>query len=88
MPRKLSKEESKKLRETKKSGGVRKEIRFGKEIEALKKGEELLIEHHEWDMKTTMLAYYYGKFAKGVAETDREIKYESVEGGLLITKLK
>lgn len=87
MPRKLSKEESKKLRESKKSGGVRKETRFGKEIDSLKKGEELLIEHHEWDMKTTMLAYYYGKFAKGIPENARTIRYESVEGGLLITKL-
>jgi hypothetical protein len=87
MPRKLSKEESKKLRESKKSGGVRKETRFGKEIASLKKGEELLIEHHEWDMKTTMLAYYYGKFSKGIPENERTIHYESVEGGLLITKL-
>ena len=87
MPRKLTKEESKKLRETKKTGGVRKETRFGKEIASLKKGEELLIEHHEWDMKTTMLAYYYGKFAKGIPENERTIHYESVGGGLLITKL-
>lgn len=87
MPRKLSKDESKKLRETKKSGGLRKETRFGTEIESLKKGEELLIENHEWDMKTTMLAYYYGKFAKGIPENQRTIRYESVQGGLLITKL-
>jgi hypothetical protein len=87
MPRKLTKDESKKLRESKKSGGLRKETRFGKEIESLKKGEEILIEHHEWDMKTTMLAYYYGKFAKGVPENERTIRYESVDGGLLITKL-
>jgi hypothetical protein len=86
MPKKLTKEEAQKLRATKKRG-AKKEIIFGAEIDALKKGEELFISEKEWKVKTSLTSYYYGKYAKGVEKKDRKITYEKVEGGLLITKL-
>ena len=88
MPKKLTKEEAKELRTNSKRGGVKKEVLFINDINELKKGEELLIEDREWKMKTTMTAYYYIKFTKGIPKNERLISYQKVEGGLLITKLK
>lgn len=88
MPKKLTKEEAKELRETRRKGGLKKETLFIKDINELRKGEELLIEDKEWKMKTTMTAYYYNKFTKNIPKNEREISYEKVKGGLLITKIK
>jgi len=90
MPKKLSVEELNELRMKKRSGN-KKEILFGKEIDALKKGEAIFISKEEWietKVKTVIGAYYYGKYVKGVDEKDRVISYESVAGGFVITKLK
>lgn len=86
MPKKLTKDEANKLRET--SRKTTKSIIFGDEINDLKKGEELFISDKEWTQKTTMTAYYYSKFAKGKEKSDRVISYGRVKDGFLITKLK
>lgn len=86
MPRKLTKEEAQKLRESKRQG-AKKPVQFGEEITNLKKGESLLITEKEWKMNTTPTAYYYGKFTKGIEKKVRVISYQKVEGGLMITKL-
>jgi hypothetical protein len=86
MPKKLSKEEATKLRESSKR--TTKSLIFGDEINELKKGEELFISDKEWTMKTTMTAYYYAKFAKGIDKNDREFSYGRVKDGFVITKLK
>jgi len=65
--------------------GVNKPILFAKEIEALKKGEGLLITVEEFPLKTSIPAYYYAKYSK-----DKEVKTLSiskVEGGYLLTKI-
>ena len=86
MPKKLTKEEAQKLKDSQKKG-VKKPIHFIEDINALKKGESLMITDKEWKMTTTPTAYYYGKFTKGVDKKDRVISYNKVEGGFMITKL-
>ena len=86
MPKKLTKDESIQLRESSKR--TTKSLIFGDEINELKKGEDLFISDKEWTMKTTMTAYYYGKFAKGIEKNDREFSYGRVKDGFVITKLK
>ncbi len=63
-------------------------IKFGDEISALKKGEGLFISDNEWTAQTTITAYYYGKFRKGIKEEDRVYNYQKVKDGFLITKIK
>ena len=84
MPVVKTKEDVKSLLETKKSG-VNKPVLFATEIEALKKGEGLLISLEEFPLKTSIPAYYYAKYSK-----NKEVKTLSiakVEGGYLLTKI-
>ncbi len=83
MAKKLNAEQVKELKSVNRKG----EIKFGKEISELKKGEGLMISDSEWDMKTTIPAYYYGKFRKGVEEKERQFSYRKVDGGYIIEKL-
>jgi hypothetical protein len=65
--------------------GVNKPILFAKEIEALKKGEGLLITLEEFPLKTSMPAYYYAKYSKG--KEVKTLSISKVEGGYLLTKI-
>jgi len=65
--------------------GVNKPILFAKEIEALKKGEGLLITFEEFPLKTSMPAYYYAKYSKG--KEVKTLSISKVEGGYLLTKI-
>jgi hypothetical protein len=86
MAKKLTKDEAEKLIQSSKR--TAKDILFGDQINDLKKGESLFISDKEWTMKTTMTAYYYQRFGKGIEKADRAISYNRVKDGFLITKLK
>jgi hypothetical protein len=86
MAKKLTKEEAEKLLLSSKR--TPKQILFIDQINELKKGEALFISEKEWPQKTTMTAYYYQKFTKGVDKEDRVISYNRVKGGFMITKVK
>jgi hypothetical protein len=85
MAKKLNVEEVLKLKETISKKG---DVKFGAEISALKKGEGFVIKLEEWDLKTTIPAYYYGKFRKGVSDKDREYSYRKIGDSYLIEKIK
>ena len=84
MPVLKSKEDVKSLLESKKSG-VNKPVLFSPEIEALKKGEGLLISPEEFPLKTSIPAYYYAKYSKG--KEVKTLSITKVEGGYLLTKI-
>jgi len=56
---------------------------FGKEIEALKRGEGFLISKDEWKMKTSPSSYYYRKFNK---EGKLKLSCLKMEEGYLIIR--
>jgi hypothetical protein len=85
MAKKLNVEEVLKLKSTASKKG---EIKFEKEIFSLKKGEGYFIKLDEWDLKTSIPAYYYGKFRKGLTDKDREYSYRKIGDGYLIEKIK
>ncbi|MES2266155.1 MAG: hypothetical protein V4520_05320 [Bacteroidota bacterium] len=84
MPVVKSKEDVKAILATKRTG-VNKPVLYAPEIEALKKGEGLMIMLEEFPLKTSIPAYYYAKYSKG-----KEVKTLSivkVDGGYLLTKI-
>ena len=84
MPVVKSKKDVELLLATKRTG-VNKPILFAKEIEALKKGEGLLITTEEFPLKTSIPAYYYAKYSKG--KEVKTLSISKVEGGYLLTKI-
>jgi len=84
MPVVKTKEDVKSLLANKKSG-VNKPVLFATEIEALKKGEGLLISPEEFTLKTSIPAYYYAKYSKG--KEVKTLSIAKVEGGYLLTKI-
>jgi len=84
MPVVKSKEETKSLLATKRNG-INKPVLFATEIEALKKGEGLLITLEEFPLKTSIPAYYYAKYSKG--KEVKTLSISKVDGGYLLTKI-
>jgi hypothetical protein len=84
MPVVKSKEDVKVILATKRTG-VNKPILYASEIEALKKGEGLMITLEEFPLKTSIPAYYYAKYSKG--KEVKTLSIAKVDGGYLLTKI-
>ena len=84
MPVVKSKEDVKAILATKRTG-VNKPILYASEIEALKKGEGLMITLEEFPLKTSIPAYYYAKYSKG--KEVKTLSIAKVDGGYLLTKI-
>jgi hypothetical protein len=84
MPVVKSKEDVKAILATKRTG-ANKPVLYSAEIEALKKGEGLMIELSEFPLKTSIPAYYYAKYSKG--KEVKTLSIAKVDGGYLLTKI-
>ncbi len=66
-----------------KTNSLKRPILFGQEIEALAKGEGILIAPNEWTLKTPISNYYYSKYNKG----EKVIGCRKELDGVLVFKL-